>query len=580
MKKSKIVVLIAFALMIATLLCSCNGGVKKVKKASPEDIFSGEFEYTSKTLKESDELSFENAQVETSAGKFVVFKETPDSISDLIPDSENYSITTATYSVYNMEIDKVVATYEEKITVSTSGGKTTTTSTSFGEFATKEVNDYSVFVLIGKETKSQSAPEGAGVAQRDVTEMSVLYDQNGKEITRTQGVRRLSTTCDMFAFNNVYYRVNQDGTSYTKAFDADMKSVPDFDAYSENYYYVINNEDADSISAAHVYDKECNFVAVYSITKEAWWCNTEEMNGIGDPKIFVMQDGNLYGQYLLPLPEDSKKYDVTFGNQKYEFVTEIFDVESEKVKEIESDNYIDRLTGDTKNSIFGMYGVSIFTDKVVNVVMYVPIVDKRIAQSYAEMKFASMDNKGKIEFLISDSIENMLMPVANIAEDRIAFMSFSEQTFLAKTDGTVLGEISFNCDMNDEYIFTENKLYDFDLKVVYDFAAEGMKLYGHTAKSVFFEKNDKIYFYSSKLGLCELLKEEAEVTYEIHDTYFGGCKTEVKNGESKTTYYYYNAEGDLILESEYELTLVSSCESAVVLRGMKDGKTVYIRFGA
>lgn len=526
MKKRKILILVSALLVLTMALCACGN----LKAAKPSKVLSGYYEDENKLLTSATQVDFAKAVIKTMGGKFVV----------LCDSTGDHNV----WTVYNLESGSSVYTYTE--------AEKTSCGIRLYETALYHLGLFTVTVTT----------HGEGDVKDTYT--TTLYNEAGAQIASSnKATEPVYIHLDLFGFNDKYYRVAKDKT-YADAFEVNDLAGSSFVSkpteMTENYYYELSEE-----NEIVAYDKSLNPVAYYALPSYAL-----------NATIGILKDGYVLVQYEVKQPEDATEYDYYDGasGEKYNLVTEVYDVKKDKADAIDLEYRVTELYARDADvhEIFNM-----FTDKVTVVACVYEITDKRINRNDDAEKYVVMNEKGKVQSSLTDAFADMSgMPMA-IAENRYMYRTQSGCVYLVDTDGTVLGNVSNVVTMNDKYLMTEKKLYNYDLSVAYDYDAEDMTLYRYTDEAVFFEKEGEIYLYNGTLTKL-IAKEDIDTkTLQIEDSYY---VVENHSDALHVTYTYYSASGVHLMQTEIVLAQVAQYDGVLLFGGTEELKPVYYRFAA
>ena len=540
MKKTKLLALISVVLVLATVLCSCGG----LKAAKPNKVLSGAYDNETKLLNNATQVDFGKAEIVTTYDKFVYL--------------EDDSGENTKWIVYNLETGATVYTYTA----------TETTSPRSAEFYTTNVPEVGLFTVTIRTKKD---------ADTDATYVTELYDEKGNKIA---GADVMSVTptfgLDLFLFDGKCYRVAADKTitEMTAWNDlADPDILDDLREMTENYYYLKISDSSSGIKGIAVYGKDMTYVTTYLFPSYAI-----------DRTYGVLADGKLFVQYSVRQPDDAKEYTYLNGDaEKYNLVTEIFNVKKEKSTSLKTDYKIAMIVSRDEGSVGDDAFVGL-TDKIHAVAMAYEIKDGRVNENQASVKLISMTKNGKVQYSLSDMFPGMVAMLELVAENLFVYGTANGATYLANKDGKVLGDVSGCLGMNNKYLLGENKLYNYDLTVALDFKAEKLEYLmdsgniSYTNDGVFFVKeNGSIWFYNGQM--TEIVSETDLVwkTLTVRKAYFSVRKTESVTG---FTYQYYSANGKQLLLTDYNVSQAAVYEGVFLFRGEKDGAPVYYRLAA
>ena len=541
MKKTKLLILISAVLVLAIVLCSCGG----LKAANPKKVLTGKYE-GEKLLTAAAEVNLEKADIRSKNGKFVWLE---------------LSNTADKNIIYNMESNATVFTYTD----------TDTSELDDISFYETDLFDFGFFAV----TICSRASEGA-----DDTYTTTLYDEIGKQIaTANSEYEEVYTTLDLFTFNGKCYRVAEDKT-YTELTGwnelAGNNVLKTLDTKTENYYYSCSNAfivgDYSSGRYVAVYDKDLNYISRYSFPEYA-------LGGF----VGILKDGKVLIQYSEMLPDTAEKYDYLDNHaQKYQLVTCVFDAKKGNTTNLKCDYYFHQMVARSDAEYAEDFGA--FFDKVKAVAVVAEIRDGRLSTTLDDRIVVALSESGKVQYSLSDMFPGMSSMFMPVGENLYVYDTIPGITYIADKEGKVLGDISGNRGMNEKYIFGETKLYNLDMTVALDFAAQDLdyKTDGGnvvcTNQGVFFEKaNGSVYFFNGELK--EVISELQEIwkTLTVKEDYF---IVRHAQGATDVTYTYFSANGTALLTTDYEVTVVAEYDGVYLLKGLKNGENIYYRLAA
>ncbi len=540
MKKTKLLALISAVLVLATVLCSCGG----LKAAKPDKVLSGAYDNETKLLNNATQVDFGEAEIVTTYDKFVYL--------------EDDSGENTKWIVYNLETGATIYTYTA----------TETTSLRYAEFYTTDVPEAGLFTVTIRTKKD---------ADTDATYVTELYDEKGNKIASANEMDVTPTFgLDLFLFDGKCYRVAADKsvsemTAWNDLADPDL--LDDLREMTENYYYLNISDSSAGTRGIAVYGKDMTYVTTYLFPSYAIDCTYG-----------VLTDGKLFVQYSVRQPDDAKDYTYLNENaEKYNLVTEVFNVKKEKSTSLKMDYKIAMMLSRDEDSqdddaFIGM------TDKIHAVAVAYEIKNGRVDENQASVKLISLTKNGKVQYSLSDMFPGMTVMLEPVAENLFVYATANGSTYLANKDGKVLGDVSGCLGMNNKYLFGENKLYNLDLTVALDFKAEKMEYLmdggsvSYTNDGVFFVKeNGSIWFYNGQM--TEIVSETDLVwkTLTVRKAYFSVRKLD---SIATSTYQYYSANGNQLLLTDYSVSQVAAYDGVFLFLGEKNGAPVYYRFAA
>ena len=310
-----------------------------------------------------------------------------------------------------------------------------------------------------------------------------IYNTKGELVADSKDPtdESITTMLDFFKFNGTIYRVNENGSAsvYSSYY---LPNFPAIAEKTENYYYTSGTNEVS------VYDNDLNFVFYWEFPSE----------NITNRGIFLLEDGVLLAQGTERLPNDAKKYDYASSGTKYNIVSYILNVEKDKVKEVNLDYKV--------TSTFNMDSIDSYNEDeesssipVDNYALVKFINDHRLDSRDTPVTIKNSGDTVEIapEF---DSLPTM------VTENRWIYTKHNGEQYLIDENGDVIGNITGTtaADRNDKFIRIGQKLYDYDLELVYDAKEHGQRIVSLLQTSVIlvdespdFSGNINYYLYKA-----------------------------------------------------------------------------------
>ncbi len=549
MKKTKLLLLIATLLAVATVFCSCGTTVSSVNKFLNKD-----FDPKSDVYNDASTVSeLVGYSIVKSNEEFVIFR--------------SIYLTNVTYKVFSMNASKVIATFADSESV----------------FAFK-LFDYVPVVIVAKATKTDDIEGTLGEDLGDmldgieatIDELAdvtyTAYDADGNIIKTTDYKPEAPylINFDTCIFDYAAYSVSTNG-ELTKEIDIpEYILVDSIDHVNDDYYYVINGT---SIS---VYDHAFNTIS--------HWVAPSYLSNIILPHI--MNNGNILVQYTYEVDEDQKKYDLSdFGGEytaKLNLVSLIIDAKNGSAKEIELDYIvIDCYTNSNLNRYHNYLGeVSPFNDDFENIAIIAPIVDKKIDDSDASLDIVFMNNKGKAQdsLKIVDNQRASLSAISKIGDDLYIADTLTGSA-LINAKGKVQQTMNTSLTVCGEYFVGDRAIYNLDLESVYSLTDNKAEVLACIDNTVFVKAtNDNGYtilaFRDGDYTTVYTYVKESNST--LFFNIIEGVGYVIVNSATKD-HTYYNSEGKTLLTTAYELEVevTSNSNDIVILKGIDGEKTNY-----
>ena len=531
MKRRKLLALLSVLMLAAMLLSSCGGAKKISKVSSLEKVLNPEYDFAADVLLSGKALAELN--------QYAIAEQNDEFILFVGASEQGLPI----YKVFSFRSRAVVQT-----------------------FANTETTVYTVS-LTDVPAFTATATEGAKTTYH-------VYDAAGNSLSTSKHAKAApSMFADMVLYGNVLYTIENNG-ALTKAEDLPealaLRAPTD---YTDEYFYFYG---ANSIL---VYDR-----AFQPVT--AWYApaSAEDFN----PSF--LNNGNVlvqYKQVLDPNAEEYQLYDTDEDGTviaKYNLVTKLITPKNGKVKDVDMDYNIQLAISATNlNRQMGEDNPRL-ADKVENVAYICPIVDRQVDDSDAACDVVLMDNNGKLGKSVKIA-DGQRAELPHLIGEDIYLVNTLYGRALVNAKGKTLQLIN-NDDMNivGGYIIGENAVYDLNMEVAYDLAANDAIVIGTMDDTVLIKKGED---FSLAYNVIALRGGEVEMIcrYEanVDTTRFvsiAGASCYALYNTAAGEYTYYNAAGDSLITTKLLLTVVAESyeNGAVVLSGI-DGETpVYYVF--
>ena len=380
---------------------------------------------------------------------------------------------------------------------------------------------------------------------------------------------------NLIRFDKTIFKVSAEGTAtILKEKNNFMLDLPDVDFYNGTYY--ITETDASFV----VYDTNLEFVS-------NWKYKFANHDGI-DYDYFILSDGTILFQSFETLPEDAKDYDYCEDGEKIKVETVLIDPKKGTEKStnisfvIHESIALDELGGNETYS--ELEGIS---EKYKNLALISYIEDKKLTAE----TIVALNNNGKVtEELFTDlpMIENGEMPYI-FSSGIFYYHTINDTIILINAENEKIMEVStsaFNdMELNDSYIVLDGVIYDYNLRVVYDFGAENYELYtvGWYTDSVMSEgilltRDGAVYLYKNGATNLIISKDSNDKLDHItNDIYV--IKREGNSGDDR--YVHFNARGqELFTSFGFAGSLILSDSElgiALFMALNPDGKITYYR---
>ena len=412
---------------------------------------------------------------------------------------------------YNAELDKEIFKVDSKEIVH---------YTSFEVF-------YQEFLLVFK-----------GVEKNEKTTYSVnLYDMNGAEIATKklnaypdnfEASNYITYSYDLFQFDGKIYRVKDNGTAAAIIDNPFFGSFPSAGLLKTSAYYYEQKNDS-----VVVYDHSFNQVFFWEVPYYPY----ESAN------VSVLSGEQILAQIISVLPDEEKKYDVLDDEGiKYDITSILIDVASGKEKEVDLD-YIVAEVSYASNYVYSAeytenYSVS---EKIDNLASICYIKDHKISTKDTLVSLSNKD--ASVAFEIAPEFDSI---PEKIAPNRYLYYSDSGNEYILNANFEIVAKANglySASTKNDYYIVKNNKIYNCDLQLVYDLAANDKTLVCLMGESfIVYEttKDGSEYYLRTSGGSMTKIEN---YSYS-NEQYYVTSELQKEDGY---TYTFYNANGTKLL---------------------------------
>ncbi len=478
MKRSKIIKLLSLVLCVVLLLASCEEEPTSPSdgdKPNNEQTVTPEFENYFDVNFRSDVLSLNEAV--RFDGEVVDFYSNLGVSLMLLKEAriDEMNRVCEIFKVYNVEIGEILSpinnTYDrvgvipENI-VSTNENQKRTVAIDFievdGVVPMIEVRITELEKIDDDEKKENDEIVGD---YRTLSDVFFYYDIYGTEI--------LSCSTELEARDPV-------ATTYSKSICIDIgKTSAVFDKENLNLIETFNNE-TEMVFADYSYIND-NYYYYKSSTMYGGYCTVYDKSGNivysmteNDRfEIFVLDNGNIVCQVFEVVLGEENKGDVEIGELWYNVHTYLVDIAGNKEVEIKTNLIIkDILTSvDLEN-----YNIPV-TEHTKNLLIYAEIEKKHVSDE--ESGFAVIDNEFNIVFDTENRYPIETTPVlfTNIADGYFQLKLFTAADYaIIDSNGETASLINNDVTVLENIIVTDNGIYDYYLKSIYDFESCGEEL--------------------------------------------------------------------------------------------------------
>ena len=529
MKKMRFVALLAVMLATVMLLSSCWFGGTSVKKWIDKEA---SFKATA-VLSTMSAVSGipDNATQQRTEGRLVYF-------TSRTASSPSYTV----HTVYDMVENKVVTTVTNSAT-----------ATYTVKLATVSVEEDSVpYFYITEDSGELST----------VT----LYDAAGTAVASQTEEEEPVSYCDLVYFDGIYYRMKKNGSLSKAATWSALASRPNVDVKHGAYYYAFLE------NAVMVYDTALQPVSSYAIPVNAYALGGDMLG------TFVLENGNILIQYIVPLPDTAKKYSFTLVTEeslvKVQLHTVLVKAKNGKAKSINSEYWF--LDGIVNTATDDDY-VGI---KPANIGWAIK-PDKDTAINFASLDWqcltlVSVNKKGKIKELKQFENEKVL-DVYMVAKNRFVVETVSGREYLINEKAEVLGDIANAREYGDSFFLGGGKIYDWSLNEKYNYRAQRYTVHTVMKNAVLFEgeNGEVVRYYDGNIATVISESSSTQSLYGAGNGYYV-----VRSTGAETSYTLYNEAGVELKTVDSMYSNVYSFEEYTLFKASNLlGEDIYFRLG-
>lgn len=491
----------------------------------------------------------------------------------LIDTNEDNGLKTTT--IYNVATNQIV--WKESDTESKSSDSTT--KVEYSVVMETLYTDYEPVTMMIVEKKSTTTKG---------TEVDVIYDvtvltETGAEVVAFKDVNKdaleksIWSAADLFSIQHKVYRVSEDG-SVTFAFDwSDLIEQPSILLQKAGNYYIDYNIEQKSV---FIYNTNLELTATYF----APMYGDDYISDFGEV-IFnasVLSNGNVLIQYTVHEDAMAQKYTFLMMGQKYNLYSVLLDAKTGKAKELQLDYLIGWVEYGTDMEYMGV------SEKIENVAVGYLIEDHRINHNEVAAQVFSLTNNGRVAGVLEAPAVGVMFEYGYgfemVGKNRWELPTVDGRTFMVDEKGVILGENFTVDDSNADVFLSNERVYDWDLKLKADFQRDAELVwvmdYGvlcQTQKGevkLYFDDETKTFVTESQAkGENRTLEYLSRGAYMIVDTTDADAKYEI-----------YNSQGvrlTIITDkvSTPELVKVAGNGAILLCAEAENGSVVYYRVG-
>ena len=360
-----------------------------------------------------------------------------------------------------------------------------------------------------------------------------------------------------------------------------------FNFFAEYCNYVYAMEYSQTSQMVIVYDPNGVASAVYNFTpgiSVMQYANGDFAESIINPKVFVMDDGNVLIQEFLILDKDAEEYDLIYqGNTKLELITKVMNYKTGEVKNLD----VDFVISDFESHYDGEFNTNSFPFKLApgynNQAYIIKLENGQLART---VDYVVLDNSLEVKYTFkNDYLANNYYGIYDADEEGYYADYFCEGKYLEgyfNYDGELIHNLPDNTyDNGKTHYVTYNGIYSYADGLVLDFVAEynGLVEAGYIGDSKimimsisFVTEKANLEIFDCETGSITLLHEELDLSDEPID--FTDDLLLVYDSE-KLTISAYNENAEKILVVSADSADLISFSDAIIVSAIVDGETVY-----
>ena len=415
--------------------------------------------------------------------------------------------------------------------------------------ASSENTVYSVSLSSSTPTFVTYKRYGADLDKKRYT----LYDAAGNTVvTHSYAVSEPSAFADMILYGSTLYKEDNNGNLTEVTTIAENVKISTPSAYSEKYFYFFNQ------SSILVYDRQFNLQTI-------WNAPIGIKNSLS---AFVLNNSNVLIQYSIQLDPETTTYDFIqeYNNEfsKFNLYTYILNVETGKTSALET-SYV-------FSSVESAYHITteedpsnrMFTENFENIALVYPITNMRIDTTTASCDLVLLDNSGKATASLKITDYQYPSLPQKITNDTYK-VSTQYGTAIVNSQGTVLTGINnSSLSIIGSYIVSEKAIYNPNMEVVYNLSQNNARVIGTMDGTIFISEEVNDFTYEILSIRDGVINSICSASYDDTTDLFGydsdaGYYWVYRQNTEK--YSYFNANGDLLIASDYRLSTVVTSET-------------------
>ncbi len=356
-----------------------------------------------------------------------------------------------------------------------------------------------------------------------------VYDASGAQLYSSEAAPGFPHMFgDYVIFEGAMYTIGDDGALIQKNDLPENLLLDSLYACNEDYIYTLSS------STIVVYDTEFNLVS-------SWTLPTGEYSDV--KSFYILNNGDILVQAMIKLDiYTEKKYDIIdqYG-RKYDQVNYLVRAKSGKDKELKLDFIISDIKSRyelDRDSEYENY----YSDSFENIAITIPIIDRRLDYSDANVGISLMNNKGKIGRSLK-IVDGQTDIPTNLGDGKY-LVSTVYGRVVTNSNGKILSVIN-----NDSLEIVGNcfvgsaGIYDLEMNKIYDLRANNATVEG-TVNDVVFVKSvsgDNCTVTAIRNGQSETVETSAKKNISF-TTYTATYTVKDNTG----SYRLYNAQGDFL----------------------------------
>ncbi len=410
----------------------------------------------------------------------------------------------------------------------------------------------------------ESVPYCYVVEQKEGKRSITLYDAE-KEIATQSNCAAPTTYCDLVYFDGTYYRMNGSGTLSKAISWSPLARRPDISYQCGEYYYEMEEE-----LGIVVYDASLQPVSSYTLPTNAFSAGDDMLGA------YILENGNVLVQYIVPLPDTAKKYSFTILVEetimKVELHTVLFKAKSGRSKEINCDYWfvesVYRTAGDEDYNGIKPANIAWVVELEKGTVLNMNTFDEE-----AVCKLASVSNKGKVT-LIKQFENERVLDVWMVSQNRWIVLTASGREYLIDEKAEVLGEIANSSYNRDSFFLGDGKVYDWGLTEKYNYRAQNYTVNRVMNNAVLFdgEEGEIALYYGGQVKTVVVQDSQTQEFIFAEQNYYVLFQTD------SDMYCVYNEAGALLGSSKNAILRIASTEGYVLLKTTNEsGTDIYYR---